>query len=141
MVEEDEGGYRRSNWREESELTEQGGDSVKKANTRLKIEDELETANSDKNGNESEIAESVRMFDSETLNQLEAKRKRRQHRDSKGVGKGHTSSQTDRKGRGARNRTGQGVRARHEARRSQSEEPEEQAEPHVEFDEEFWDTN
>ena len=41
------------------------------------------------------------MFDSETLNQLKDKRKegqqkRRQHRDSKGAGKGHTSKQADR---------------------------------------------
>ena len=55
----------------------------------LKIEDELETANSDKSrGNGSETADSVRMFDSETPNQLDAKqkkgqRKRRQQRDNK----------------------------------------------------------
>ena len=42
----------------------------------LKIEDELETSNSDKSGNESETVDSVRFFDSETLNQLKAKRKK-----------------------------------------------------------------
>ena len=54
----------------------------------LKIEDELETTNLDKSGNESEIDDSVRMFDSETPNHLDAKqkkgqRKRRQQRDNK----------------------------------------------------------
>ena len=34
-----------------------------------KTEDELETANSDESENRSEEAESVRMFDSDTLNQ------------------------------------------------------------------------
>ena len=39
-----------------------------------KTEDELETANSDKSENRSEEAESVRMFDSDTLNQPRPKR-------------------------------------------------------------------
>ena len=57
------------------------------------IEDELETANSDKSGDESKTTDSVRMFDSETPNQLKAKRKKgqqkkRQHRDNKGARKG-----------------------------------------------------
>ena len=83
----------------------------------LKIEDELETVNSDKSGDKSETV------DPKTPNQLKAKRKkgqqkRRQHRDNKGVGKGCTSRQADQKGRAAR--------ARCEARRNQSEEPKEQ---------------
>ena len=54
----------------------------------LKIKDEFETANSDKSGDELETADSVRMFDSETPNHLDAKqkkgqRKRRQQRDNK----------------------------------------------------------
>ena len=43
-----------------------------------KTEDELETTNSDESKNRSEEAESVRMFDSDTLNQLRPKRKRKQ---------------------------------------------------------------
>ena len=39
--------------------------------------DELETSNSDESENRSEVAESVRMFDSNTLNQPRPKRKRR----------------------------------------------------------------
>ena len=42
-----------------------------------KTEDELETANSDERENRSEEAESVRMFDLDTLNQSRPKRKRR----------------------------------------------------------------
>ena len=58
----------------------------------LKIEEGLEIVNSEKSGNESETADSVRIFDSEMLNQLEAKRKkgqrkRHQHRDIKGAWK------------------------------------------------------
>ena len=74
-------------------------------------EDELEIANSDESKNRSEEAESVRMFDSDTLNQPRPKRKRRQqekcqHHDSRRAGKGHVSRQADRKGRTARSRTG-----------------------------------
>ena len=43
-----------------------------------KTEDELETANLDKTKKRSEQDESVRMFDSDTLNQPRPKRKRRQ---------------------------------------------------------------
>ena len=43
-----------------------------------KTEDELESANSDESEDRSEEAESVRMFDSDTLNQPRPKRKRRQ---------------------------------------------------------------
>ena len=39
----------------------------------LKIEDELETTNSDKSGNESEAVDSVEQFDSEEPNHLKAK--------------------------------------------------------------------
>ena len=40
----------------------------------LKIEDELETTNSDKSGNESEAVDSVEQFDSEEPNHLKANR-------------------------------------------------------------------
>ena len=63
-----------SSRREEPKSADQGGDESKKgknAKTKIcsdvmkghKIEDELETANSDKSGGESEIADSIRMFD------------------------------------------------------------------------------
>ena len=42
----------------------------------LKTKDELETTNSDVNGNRSAAADSVQMFDSETLNQLKAMRRK-----------------------------------------------------------------
>ena len=79
-----------------------------------KTEDELETANSDESENRSEGADSVRMFDSDTLNQPRPKRKRRQqekrqHRDSRRADKGRESRQADRQGRSARNRTGRGA--------------------------------
>ena len=101
--------------------------------------DELETANSDKSGDKSEIADSVQMFDSETLNQLKAKRKeahhkKHQHRNRKGTEKGRTSRQADGKGRGARHQTGRGVRARREARRNQSVESGEREEPQAELE-------
>ena len=62
-----------------------------------KNEDELETANSDESENRSEGADSVRMFDSDTLNQPRPKRKRRQqekrrHRDSRRADKGRVDS-------------------------------------------------
>ena len=43
----------------------------------LNSEDELETANSDKSGNESEVADSFNMLNSEEPNQLKAKQTRR----------------------------------------------------------------
>ena len=75
----------------------------------LKIEDELRTVNSDKNGNESEIANSVEQFNSEQPNHLKdtqtkGEGKRHQHCDNKVGGKGRTSSQANRKGQGARAR-------------------------------------
>ena len=105
----------------------------------LKIEHEFETANSDKSEHESETVDSVQMFDSETPNQLKAKRKegqqkRRQHREIKGDGIGRPSRQGDRKGRNAQNRTGRGARARREARRNRSKEPEEREDPQVELE-------
>ena len=61
-----------------------------------KNQDKLETANSDESENQSEVAESVHMFDSDTLNQQRPKRKKRQkkkrqHRDNKGAEKGRVS--------------------------------------------------
>ena len=127
-----------------------GGDDAKKgkkAKTKtwsdvakgLKIENELETANSDKSGNESEAADSVRMFNSKMWNQLKAKwkkgqRKWRQHHDNKGAEKGRTSEQSHRKGRDVWNRTSRGAGVRRETRRSRSKEPEEQVEPQVELE-------
>ena len=78
-----------------------------------KTEDKLETANSDESKNRTEGAESVRMFDSDTLNQPRPKRKRRQqekrqHRNNRRADKGRVSRQADQKGRSARSRTGQG---------------------------------
>ena len=91
----------------------------------------METAKSDESANRSEEAELVQMFDSDTPNQLTAKRKRRQrkkrqYRNSKGAEKGRMSRQADRKGRGAR--------VRREARRNQSDDPEEPEEPQVELE-------
>ena len=135
-AEDEHGG---NNQRNESEPAEQGGDEAKKGKKAknktwsdvvkgLKIEDKLETTNSYKSGNESETAGSVRMFDSETPNHLEAKqkkwqRKRRQHRGNKGAQKGCTSKQADQKGRGARARY---------------EEPEGQTEHQVEIHAQHW---
>ena len=99
----------------------------------------METANSDKSGDELETTDSVRMFDLETMNQLKARRKKgkqkkRQHRDNKGSRKDRMSRQDERKGRGAWNRTGRRVRVRREARKYWSKEPEEREEPHVELE-------
>ena len=82
--------------------------------------DESESADWGKNRSELEATDSIKMFDLEKSKQLEAKwrkgqRKKRQHHDSKGAEKGHTSKQADRKGRGARNRMGQEARVRCEA--------------------------
>ena len=97
---------------EEPKSAEQGGNEAKKgekAKTKiwfdvvkgLKTENELETANSDKRGNELEIACSVRMFDSETES-TEGRAEEREAEEApiphKGADKGHTSRQTDRKG-------------------------------------------
>ena len=60
--------------RKSPEADRKGDDAIKGEKT----EDELETANSDESENQSEGAESVRMFDSDTLNQPRPKRKRRQ---------------------------------------------------------------
>jgi hypothetical protein len=104
-----------------------------------KTEDELETANSDESENRSEVAESVQMFDSDTLNQPRPKRRRRlqekrQHRNGRGAAEGRASRQADRKGRSARNRTGRGARTRREARRNRSRVPEDPEEPQVELE-------
>ena len=85
--------------KKEPKSANHGGDEGNKGEE-AKIEDELETSNSDKSGDESETADSVRMFDSEMPNQLKAKRKkgqqkRRQHCDRMGAGKGRTSRQAD----------------------------------------------
>ena len=52
------------------EQFDQGGDEAKKGKKRRRIGD-VETTNSDKSGDESETTDSVRMFDSDTPNQLE----------------------------------------------------------------------
>ena len=117
-----------NNRKKEPEPTKHRRDEANKGE---KTKDDLETTNSDESENRSEKADSVQMFDSETLNQLKAKRKkrqqkRRQHYDSKGAEKGCTSRQANRKGRGAR--------ARREARRNRSDDPEEREEPYVELE-------
>ena len=60
--------------REPKPTTHRGNDAIKGEKT----EDELETANSDESENRSEVAESVRMFDSDMPDQPRATRKRRQ---------------------------------------------------------------
>ena len=106
-AEESEIGHKGSSRKKEPKPTKHGGDDAIKGE---KTEDELETANSDESENRSQVAESVRMFDSDTLNQSRAKQKRRkqekrQHCNSKGVVKGPVSRQADRKGRSTRSRT------------------------------------
>ena len=76
-----------------------GDDAIEGENT----EDELEKTNSDEGENRSEEAESVWMFDSDTLNQPRPKRKRRQqekhqHRNTRRADKGCVSRQANRKG-------------------------------------------
>ena len=129
-------GQKGSSQRREPKPTMHRGDDAIKGE---KTEDELETANSDESENRSEGAESVRMFDSDTLNQPRPKRKRRlqekrQHRNGRRAAEGRASRQADRKGRSARNRTGRGARARREARRNRSREPEDPEEPQVELE-------
>ena len=63
-----------SNRKKEPKAADHGGDEAIKGE---KTEDELETANSNERENRSEVAESVRMFDSDMLNQLRPKWKRR----------------------------------------------------------------
>ena len=75
-----------SNRRREPKPTKHGGDDAIKGE---KTKDKLETTNSDESEDRSEVAESVQMFDSDTLNQPRPKRKRRQqkkrqYRDIKG---------------------------------------------------------
>ena len=78
----------------------------------------METTNSHKSEEESEtVADLVRMFDSETPNQLKAKRKkgqqkRRQHRDSKGARK---ATQVDKSTEGSRRAESNGSRSASEA--------------------------
>ena len=148
-AEEFENGREGSSRKKEPESAKHGRDEAnkgEKAKTEtwsdvvkgLKTKDELETANSVDSGNRSEEDDSVRMFDSKTPNQLKVKQKkgqqkRREPHNSKGARKGRTSTQADRKGRGARNRTGR-VQARHDVKRNQSEEQEEREEPQVELE-------
>ena len=114
----------------------------------LKIEEELETTNSDKSGNESELTDSVEYFDSEEPDHLKDKQTRghrkstltrrsrwvRKHQshNRKRFEMGLLSRQGGPEGRGAQNRAGcekrdwmgQGARARREdVRRSQGKKP------------------
>ena len=123
-MEKSESGHESINRRKEPKSVEHGGDEAnkgEKAKTKtwsevvkgLWIEDELKTTNSNESGNKSETTDSVRMFDSETPNQLKAMQrkgqyKRHQYHNSKGAKKGRMSRQADRKGQGVRNRTGRG---------------------------------
>ena len=82
-IEEAETGRRGSHWNGEPKPkpTEKGRGNAGKTKTRiwsdvvkiLKIEDKLETPNSDMSWNELEAADSEEEFDSEELNQLKAK--------------------------------------------------------------------
>ena len=86
-VGESESGHKGSSRKKEPKPTNHGGDEAKNGE---KTEDELETSNSDDSENQSDEAELVRMFDSNTLNQPRAKwkrrkQRRRQHRNSKGA--------------------------------------------------------
>mgnify|MGYP000364908137 CR=1 FL=1 len=99
-AEESESEHKGSSRKKEPKPTKHGEDDTIKGE---KTKDKLVTANSDERENRSEEAESVRMFDSDTLNQLRPKRKRRQqkkrqHRNSKGAVKGRVSRQADWKG-------------------------------------------
>ena len=68
-------GQKGNNQRKKPKPTEHGGvDTIKGEKT----EEELETTNSEESENRSEVAESVQMFDSDTLNQPRPKRKRKQ---------------------------------------------------------------
>ena len=92
-----ESGHKGSSQKKEPKPANHGGDEANKGG---KIEDKLETANSDDSENRSEKAELVRMFDSNTLNQPRAKPKRRQqekrqHRNNKRAEKGRVSRQAD----------------------------------------------
>ena len=135
-AEESKSGRKGNSEKKEPKPTKHGGDEAIKGK---KTEDELERANSDERENRSEEAESVRMFDSDTLNQPRAKRKRRQqkkrqHRDNKGAEKGHVSRQADQKGQSVRTQTGRGARRRRGARRNRSGDPEDHEEPQVELE-------
>ena len=156
-VEEAEGGSAKefksghggNNRREEPKSADQGGDESKKgknAKTKIcsdvmkghKIEDELETANSDKSRGEAETADSIRMFDLETLNLAEGRATEKEPTPrQQGSWEMPHNKQADRKGQGEWNRTGRGARARCEARRNQSEEPQEREESQVELEGEF----
>ena len=63
FAEESETGRKGSSREKETKLAKHGGDEAIKGE---KIEDELETPNSDESENRSDEAESVRMFDSDT---------------------------------------------------------------------------
>ena len=73
-AEESKSGHKGRFRKKESKPAKLRGDEAIKGE---KIEDELETVNSDESENRSEDAESVRMFDLDTPNQSRAKRKRR----------------------------------------------------------------
>ena len=82
-AEEAEGRIKGHNRRKESQTAESGGDKTKtkrwsKVVKGLKTEDELETTNSDERGIESELFDSIKMFDLDTPNQRKAKRRKGQ---------------------------------------------------------------
>ena len=109
-AEEAEGSKDR-NFTEKPKITEEGGDE---ANKGQKTKDELETTNSVEREIESDMFDSIGMFDSDTPNQLRAKRRKgqrrtRQHHNNERAVKGRVSRQADRKGRSTRNRMGPGA--------------------------------
>ena len=96
-VEKSGSGQKGSSRKKEPKPTKHGGDDTIKGE---KTEGQMETTNSDESEKRSEVAESVRMFGSDTPDQPRAKRRRRQqekcqHRTSKGVVKGRVSRQAD----------------------------------------------
>ena len=131
-AEEAEGSKDR-NLTEEPKTVETGGDKVKEKMWSdvlqdLRIEAELETANSVKSEIESDLFDSIEMFHSDTPNRLMAKRRKgqrgtHQRHGNKRAKKGQQSRQPDQNGRSTRNRTGRGARARREARRNRSIDP------------------
>ena len=74
-MEESGSGREGSSRKKKPEPAKHGGDEANKGE-KAKIEDELETSNSNRSKDELEAADSARMFDSESLtpNQLKAKR-------------------------------------------------------------------
>ena len=118
--------------RKEQKSAKHGGDEANKgehAKTKtwsdivkgLKTEDKLEITNSDVSRNQLETTVSDQLKDM----RRKGKRKSHHYRDNKDAEKGRTSIQADQKGRSTWNHTDRVARVWHEARRNQTEDPEE----------------